>query len=192
MKRQSFTLSPAWAAAFGSPEKAGVWFIWGNSGNGKTGFVMQLGAELSKSEKVLFVSYEEGFGLTMQNHIRRYNLTSANRRFQIVEGLSLEELGKRLSQSRSPKVVIIDSYQYTQMTYKQYLQFKEAHPNKLIIFVSHADGNNPSGRSAKSVMYDAALKIWIQGYRAFSKGRFFGSEEYFTIWKEGALKYWGK
>lgn len=192
MKKESFKLSPAWAAAFGSPEKVGVWFIWGNSGNGKTGFVMQLGAELSRDEKVLYVSYEEGFSLTMQNNIRRYNLTKANKRFQIVEGIPLEELSERLSKPRSPKIVIIDSFQYTQMTYKSYLKFKEAHRDKLIIFVSHADGNNPSGRSAKSVMYDATLKIWVQGYRAFSKGRFFGSQEYFSIWGEGARKYWGE
>lgn len=43
----------------------------------------------------------------------------------------------------------------------------------LIIFISHADGKNPAGRSAKSVMYDASLKIYIEGYRAFSKGKIY-------------------
>lgn len=78
------------------------------------------------------------------------------------------------------------------MTYKAYLKFKERHPNKLLIFISHADGKNPSGRSAKSVMYDASLKIWVEGYRAFSKGRFFGSVGHYTVWDEGSRKYRGE
>jgi hypothetical protein len=41
-------------------------------------------------------------------------------------------------------------------------------------------------------MYDASLKIWIEGYRAFSKGRYIGPNGgVYTIWEEGAEKYWG-
>ena len=40
-------------------------------------------------------------------------------------------------------------------------------------------------------MYDASLKIYVEGFRAFSKGRFFGSVGHFTIWDEGAVRYWG-
>lgn len=104
----------------------------------------------------------------------------------------MDELSERLSQRKSADFVVIDSFQYTQMTYKAYLKFKEKHPNKLLIFISHADGKNPSGRSAKSVMYDASLKIWVEGYRAFSKGRFFGSVGHYTIWEEGSRKYRGE
>ena len=79
------------------------------------------------------------------------------------------------------------------MTYKQYIAFKAKHKNKLIIFISHADGKQPAGRSAKSVMYDASLKIWIEGYRAISKGRFIGNNGgTFTIWKDGSARYWGE
>ena len=77
------------------------------------------------------------------------------------------------------------------MTYRQYIEFKEKHRGKLLIFISHADDRNPDGRSAKKVMYDAALKIYVEGFRAFSKGRFFGSVGHFTIWDEGAVRYWG-
>lgn len=36
-------------------------------------------------------------------------------------------------------------------------------------------------------MYDASLKIWVEGYKAFSKGRYIGSNggEY-VIWEDGA------
>ena len=88
--------------------------------------------------------------------------------------------------------MVIDSFQYTQMSFKDYQEFKNRHRDKLIIFISQADGNRPSGRTAVSVMYDATLKIWVEGYRAISKGRYFGSKGYYTIWEERAKVYWGE
>jgi len=40
------------------------------------------------------------------------------------------------------------------------------------------------------VMYDADLKIWVEGYVAFSKGRYQGSTGEYTIWEKGAYDYW--
>ena len=39
-------------------------------------------------------------------------------------------------------------------------------------------------------MYDASLKIWVEGYKAFSKGRFIGQTGECVIWPEGARRYW--
>lgn len=41
--------------------------------------------------------------------------------------------------------MIIDSFQYSGLNYKTYKEFKERHPKKLFIFISHAEGL-PSGR----------------------------------------------
>lgn len=188
--KETFEFREEWQDAFGSPETVGVWFIWGNSGNGKSSFVMQLCKELCKYGKVLYNSLEEGDSLTMQNSLKRHGMMKVNRRLNITSE-SITVLSKRLEKRRSPEFVVIDSFQYAQMSYRQYIKFKEKHKNKLIIFISHADGKSPSGRSAKSVMYDAALKIWVEGYKAFSKGRFIGSTGTYTIWDKGAEKYWG-
>lgn len=191
MRKETLELTGAWAEAFGEPERVGVWFIWGKSGNGKSSFVMQLCKELTKFGRVAYDSLEEGAGLTMQNALRRYGMADVNRRFQVLDCEPVSDLGERMNRRKSPDFYVIDSFQYTQMSYKEYQSFKEAHRDKLLIFVSHADGHNPDGRSAKKVMYDAALKIYVEGFRAFSKGRFFGPASYFTIWDEGAARYWG-
>jgi hypothetical protein len=116
-----------------------------------------------------------------------------NRRFLLLDCEPLEDLTKRLAKKKSPDFVVIDSFQYTQMTYKAYLKFKEANRGKLLILVSHANGTTPSTRSAKSVMYDATLKIYIQGHVAFSKGRFIGRNGgKFIIWEEGAKRIYGE
>ena len=127
----------------------------------------------------------------MQQTLRRFQMAECGNRFQIDGRMTIEELDERLSKPRSADFAVIDSFQYTQMSYKQYIAFKERHCNKLLIFVSHADGKRPDGRAAMKVMYDAALKIWVEGYKAFSKGRFIGPTGECTIYEEGARRYWG-
>lgn len=63
------------------------------------------------------------------------------------------------------------------MSFPQFLKFKEQHRNKLLIFISHASGQNPDGRTAKKVLYNASLKIYVEGKRAFSHGRFIGRKD---------------
>lgn len=191
MKYDTFDFRGEWYEAFGMPEKRGVWFVWGNSGNGKTSFVMQLCKYLCRFGRVAYNSLEEGVSLTMQNCLRRFGMMDVNRRFVLLDAESMERLEERMNRQKSPDFVVIDSFQYTMMTFKQYIEFRERHKNKLLIFISHADGRLPSGRSAKSVMYNADLKIYVEGYRAFSKGRYIGPKIYFDIWPEEAERYWG-
>ncbi|MGL4520819.1 MAG: hypothetical protein ACRCUJ_14420 [Phocaeicola sp.] len=192
IKRDELPLEGAWYDAFGRPDRTGIWFIWGNSGNGKSSFVMQLCKELAKFGKVGYNSLEEGLSLSMQNAIKRFRMTEENKKVVFYDCIKMSELSERLARPRQPKFVIIDSFQYTQMSYGDYIAFKEAHRDKLLIFVSHADGSKPSGRPAVSVMYDASLKVWVQHYRAFTKGRFFGPKGYYNIWEERANKIWGE
>lgn len=192
MKFETLAFEGAWRDAFGTPERRGVWMVWGNTGNGKTSFVMQLCKELCRFGRVAYDSLEEGACLTMQNTLKRFNMQEVNRRFLLLDAEPLDQLSLRLKRQKAPDFVVIDSFQYTQMTYAQYIRFKEQHRNKLLIFISHASGKNPDGRSAKKVAFDAALKIYVEGYRAFSKGRFIGPKGYYDIWPEEAAKFRGE
>lgn len=191
MKKKVFPFTGAWYDLFRQPETTGVWFIWGNSGNGKSSFTMQLAKALSEFEPVAYNSLEDGTSLTMQEQIKKYAMEEQQRQFKVLDCESIEDLTERLSKPKQPRIIILDSFQYTQLTYKSYLKFKEAHRDRLLIFISHADGKSPAGRSAKSVMYDAMLKIWVEGHRAFSKGRFIGPVGHYDVWPERAEFYWG-
>ena len=190
-KRQTFPFEGKWADAFGQPERTGVWFVWGRSGNGKTSFVMQLIEELCKYDRVAFDSMEEGDSLSMRQKLVRHGLGKVGSRFHLLNAEPMDELKERLARRKSYNIIVIDSFQYTQMSYRDYIQFKEQNKDKLIIFISHAKGSLPRGTSAEGVMYDATLKIWVEGFKAFSKGRFIGQTGEFTIWDEGAERYWG-
>lgn len=193
IKSRTITLSGEWAACIGEMSRHGVVFIWGNSGNGKTSAIMQLCKELTLGcgMKGLYCSLEEGYSVSIQNTLRRYGMQECKSSLQILDSCTLEDLHERLSKPRSAEFVVIDSIQYLQLSYKQYIAFKERFRNKLIILISHADGKQPEGRAAKSIRYDAGLKIWVEGYKAFSKGRFIGRTGEAVIWKKGAEEYWG-
>lgn len=189
IKFDTIRLGGGWDECVGEIETTGIWFIWGNSGNGKTSAVVSLCKELSAFGKVLYNSREEGVSLTMQNTLRRYGMGELGSRFQLAN-MSLQELDEKISQQRSPKFVVLDSFQFMGLTYKDFRAFFEKHKNKMLIFVSRTRGRQPEGRAAISAMYDASCKIWVEGYKAFSKGRFVGTTGEMTIWDEGAKKYW--
>ena len=184
-KYETFPFEKKWKDAFDTPESSGVWFIWGNSGNGKTSFVMQLCKELCKYDRVALNSLEEGTCLTVQNNLKRFGMAEVSRRLSFIKE-DIPALKERLRRHKSFNIVVVDSIQYTQMTYKDYIRLKEEFPDKLFIFLSHARGKNPKGDTATSVMYDADLKIWVEGYVAYSKGRYRGETGQYTIWEAGA------
>ena len=190
-KYETFPFEGRWKEAFDTPERTGVWFVWGNSGNGKTSFMLQLCKELCKYGNILIDSLEEGTRLTVRNNLRRFGMAEANRRIAFIRD-DIPALRERLGRKRSSSIVVIDSFQYTRMTYTDYIRLKEQFPDKLFIFISHARGKNPKGDAATSVMYDADLKIWVEGYVAYSKGRYIGTTGKYVIWELGAMEGGGR
>lgn len=190
MKIPSFPFTGAWEASLGRPAKSGTWLVWGHSGNGKSSFVMQLAKYLCKFEKVIYDSLEESTGLSVQKSLRRHGMADVARQFVILDREPMAMLSERLKRKKSPGVVIIDSFQYSGLTYAGYKQLKEEHPSKLFIFISHAEGTRPEGRAAKKVEYDADIKIFVEGFKASCKSRFMDRPGVpFVIWEEGAVKY---
>ena len=191
IRHDSIELTGIWEDVTGPICRHGVVFVWGNSGNGKTSVVLDLCKRLTAYGKVLYCSLEEGDSLSFQHALLRSGMGECGKRFNILRKTTIDELDERLSKQRTPEFVVIDSFQYIQMSYRRYIEFKKKHGNKLIILVSHADGKQAEGRAARSVMYDADLKLWVEGYTVFSKGRFTGNTGKGVIWQDGAERYWG-
>lgn len=182
-----------WFDNFDNPEARGVWSVSGHSGNGKTAFLLQLAKELSKKGRVLYNSLEEGNSKTMKKAWIQHGLPDCGRKVQLIKE-DMSELAIRLEKRQSPNIIIIDSFQYTDFNFKSFLKFKSKFHNKLFIFNHQMDGNKIMDKVGIRVNFDADLKIWVEGFKAFSKGRYFGEcwEDGLTIWEKGAEKYWGK
>lgn len=190
MKKTFVDFSGAFFDAFGNPEGVGTWFIWANSGNGKSSFLMQLIKELGKYERVLFNSREEGTSASVQASMSRNSMVDLGRNLHIVNE-DIDDMTERLRRRKSPRIVVIDSIQYMTLDFEGYQRLVEEFPKKLFIIVSQARGRKPDGRVATKIQYDSVMKIWVEGYRAISNGRYFGRVGYFDIWPEKAQEYWG-
>lgn len=187
-KTKTYLLDGGLDLALGEVELTGSWIVWGGSANGKTRFALQLAKALAKHVRVAYDSLEEGLSLSMQHAIEDVGFADVKRNFILLDGEGVDELKERLRKQRSPKVVIIDSLQYTGLTYTEYKALRDEFRSKLFIFISHAEGHNPKGAVANSVKYDAFVKVYVEGYRAYPQSRYGGGEEY-TIWEEGAMQY---
>lgn len=188
-KFKHIDLEGDWLKAFGVPEASGVWILWGVSGSGKSRFTMKLAKCLTAFGKVAYNALEEGARRSIQKNIIETNIKEVANKFIILNREPIEDLKTRLRKKKSPDFIIIDSLQYTGLSKKEYIALKEEFPNKLFIFISHAEGKEPQGSVAKFVRYDSDVKIRVEGYKAFPVSRYGGGEPY-TIWAEGAADYW--
>lgn len=178
--------------AFGELTAAFSMIVWGLSGNGKSNFLMQFILALMGHGKVLYVSYEEGTEKTMQKLVFRHlNLDDHNGKIEFSDhSMTYDELVKKLKKKKSPQFVVIDSLQYAGINYQQYKNLKETFPRKAFLFISHATGKLPTGKTATDIRYDAGIKVRVEGYIAFVTSRY-GGVQNFIIWEDGAKKYWG-
>lgn len=189
MKFDELQLTPQFSKLLGKPERSGIWIIWGESFNGKTAFALQLAKELTGSGKVLYDTLEEGARKSFQKAVVTQNMQEVKSKFLIANRESIDELKVRLRRKKSADIIIIDSLQFSGLNKKEYKTFKEEFHNKLIIFISHADGKNPEGSLARFVKYDADVKIRVEGYKAMCLSRLGGDKEPFVIWAKGAADF---
>jgi hypothetical protein len=180
-----------WLNSFGEPELRGCWLVWGGSGNGKTRFALQLCKYLATFGRVAYNSLEEGLSLSLQTAIAAVGMQEVARRFVVLDKEPMGELIKRLNAQKSPDVVVIDSLQYSGLNKDTAKELVDGFPRKLFVFISHADGRQPSGRTASAVRFHANVKVLVEGYRAFPVSRYGGGAPY-TVWAEGASKFWGQ
>ena len=176
-----------WKEAIGCPELTGSWIIWGNSGNGKTRFALQLCKYLCQFGRVAYDSLEEGVSVSLVKAIKETHMMEVRRKFVVLDKEPIDQLTERLEKPKSPDIVCVDSLQYTGMSYEQYKALKERFPKKLFIWISHADGTLPEGRVAKKVRFDSNVKVFVQAYRAEPVSRYGGGKPY-IIWEEGYRK----
>ena len=112
-KATTYRLEGGLGDALGEVELTGSWIVWGGSANGKTRFALQLAKALARHVRVAYDSLEEGLSLSMRHAIEDVGFSDVKRNFVLLDGESIDDLKERLRKQRSPKVVIIDSLQYT-------------------------------------------------------------------------------
>ena len=187
-KYECFDWDGEWLSAFGNPAINSKWFVLGPSASGKSSFVMQLSKKLCEYGPVLYMSYEEGVGMEFQRRLKLMRMGEVQGKFTIAPDDTLEELTKRLSGPRSPRFVIVDSFQEAEWEYPETKELIDRYPNKGFVFVSQEYKGQPISKSAIRLRYKADMKIRVAGYKAYCQGRSAGKPgNCYVVWEEGVL-----
>lgn len=182
--------SGRWLDTIGDPDPSGSWIIYGESGNGKTRFALQLSKYLLSFKRVrmAYNSLEEGLSTTFAQAILQTGLqTETKGHFELWSKYDLPEMLRALEKKRSPNVIIIDSIQYLGISYDEYKELVKKYPRKLFIWLSHEAGSKPDGQVARKVLYNSDVKIRVKNYYANITSRYQG-KSVFDIWPDGHIQ----
>lgn len=173
-------LPKEWTAHMGDPELGQTIIVWGQSASGKSYYAMKLAKGFAEAgHRVLYYPLEEGITASYNEKIVNCQMADVSRRFFTArDNFSIDSLAEVLTSNLAPKVVVVDSVQYSAMSYEDYKEIRRRWPNVTLIFVSHADGPEPRGSVATSIRYDAGVKVRVVAKRAKADSRFGGREDY--------------
>lgn len=196
IKHKVLPFEGKWKDVFGEPEQGDTWFISGASASGKSSFVMQLAKMLCSLGNVLYVSLEEGVGVSMQRRLAQFKMNEVQGSFRITTDGDIDALAERLAKPKSAKFIIVDSYQCAfeaGWEYNLTRDLIDRFKHKTFIFISQEDKGKPLGKPAVRLKYKAGVKVRTQGFRAYCQGRYSGNvSEYFTIWEEKAVEVYNE
>lgn len=178
-----------WSAAFGCPAVNELWTIQGASGSGKSSFSMQLARKLCEYGTVLYMSYEEGVSQSFQKRLDRFKMNEVQGRFRIAVEDTIEELTARLKCKKSPRFIIVDSFQMSGWSYEAAMELVGQFPRKSFIFILQEYKGQPLGKPAARLKYYAGVKVRCVGYKAYCTGRFIPEAgAHYVVWEEGILR----
>jgi hypothetical protein len=187
MKFDRMPFEGRWQKTIGNPVKTFSCCIWGESGNGKTTFIIQLIQYLvSFDMRAVYFSHEEGISGTMQDaFVRSGMIEKNNKQIILAEDASFDEMLSYCVKRGSPEIVVIDSIDYCNMTVEQYKLLRKKLDKKIIILITWALGKEPKTQAAKDIKYMCDVKLHVKNFMVWPISRYGGNEP-FWIWEKRA------
>lgn len=180
--------------AIGEAERKGCWLIYGSEKNGKSWLAGFLAKELSKTEKVWYVSAEEGTDESFKAVMRRAGITTSVK-VKWDEYMPMEDIIEELREGTKKRtgIVIIDNLTIYQDEIKK-SELKrnliDAFPGKLFILLAHEERKEPDGAPAKMAKKMAKVVFHVKGLTAFITSRHASGGELIIDESKSAL-FWG-
>lgn len=188
---KSISIDKDWQPHIGIPQLGNShWLIYGESGHGKTSYVLQVVKMLClQGYRVHYNTNEEGMKKSFKMALERNHLKGVSRFNYHQE--SVQALSERLARRRQAKIVVIDSVQYffRGMLSKQYFDFVKKFSDTTFIWISGADGKKPRGKIAEDIYYDSDIVVRVANFEATVNKNRFEAYSPRVIWQEGFNDY---
>lgn len=194
-KHKTMAFTGKWLESFGEPPVTGSWIIYGTSGSGKTGFALKLAKYLTRFDRVLYWTLEQGNSKTFQNAWKRDKMADCGTGIMVAdEDASFEMIEKSMNQRKGRGILIIDSLtplKGQSFNIVAYERFRKKMKGKLLIWVSHEKNGIPDTNVGDYIMKLADMKIRVEGFVAMTNTRAGHRMKDFVVWEKGAEEYIG-
>lgn len=179
----TYDIEGRWLDSFGLIEKNFKMSVTGDSGNGKTEFVVKFIKELclNFNVKADYYSYEQGHSKSLQAAIQRNKMEEVKGKVMFITGGTFDQLVTRLKRRGSAKIAVIDSQDYSELSTKQFKELLKLFPKKSFIVVSWAKNEKPKNQAARDIEYMSCIKVYVKNFKAYPRSRFGGNKP-FIIW----------
>ena len=174
MKEKKFhtlVLDEFYAKLMGKPERKFTMICYGESGSGKSVFLMQFSNYFAKTfGKSLYNSHEEGANQTIQDRINNFGIDAS--KLFIADAMSFDEMCTAIEKNYY-RLVIIDSVKYMGFTFNQLRELRKRFANRLLCIVivdfGSAKGSPDSG---KDLIHASDVKMYFKNGRVYSISRY--------------------
>ena len=165
-----------WKEVLGDIEATGCWLIFGNDKNGKSRLALSLAKYLSFSNRILYISAEEGESLNFRNMCQWAGFMPNDRKFHIKEYIDINELKERLTARNAPNIVFIDNitFYHDELKYGGVRNLLNDFRKTIFVFIAHEQMGEPYTSTAKMVKKLATAIMYVQGLRCHISGRVSG------------------
>lgn len=194
MTFHNYNFEGSWKDSFGNPPIDAQWMIYGESGNGKTEFCVQLAEYYTNFGRVAYISLEQGVGSTIQQPFSRYEFKNqydcklyrrSNRKLS-----SYEEV-KEFVEKTNFRIIIIDSLDYMKAKAIDYIELSEIakRRKRTLINVAWGKGEKPKSSAGEDIEFMVDEKLHVKKYAIPEPKSRCGGNMPFVIWEEKAKEY---
>jgi len=160
-----------YAKLMGKPERKFTMMCYGESGSGKSVFLVKFANYFAKQfGKSLYNSHEEGANQTIQNRINNYDIDAV--KLFIGDAMTFEDMCTVIEKNYY-RLIVIDSVKYMAFTFNQLKELRKRFANRQLCIVMVDFGSSKGiPDSGKDLIHASDVKMYFKNGRVYSISRY--------------------
>jgi len=155
----------------GKPERKFTMMCYGESGSGKSVFLIQFANYFAKNfGKSFYNSHEEGANKTIQDRLNNFNIDAL--KLYVADAMTFDEMCTAIEKNYY-RLVVIDSVKYMGFTFNQLRELRKRFANRLLcICIVDFGSSKGSPDSGKDLLHASDVKMYFKNGRIYSISRY--------------------